>query len=135
MYSVSNRNHLLVNIKSAKKDCGFFKPFLSSHVIAFLYLLMKAERSTEKGVFPKVALLLYSSVTMEVTLLGKGKYFPSPESQAFPSPCSALVLHVTLSVQKEEEVRCRGGTKHFGSPCHYVHCVQTFPLFLFWRWG
>lgn len=84
MYSVSSRNHLLVNIniKSTKKECGFFKPFLSSHVIAFLYLLMKAESGVQRKEFSlKSAFPLYSSVTMEVTLLGKGEYFPSPESQ------------------------------------------------------
>lgn len=51
-------------------------------MIAFLYLLMKAKSGGQRKEFSlKSAFPLYSSVTMEVTLLGKGKCVPSPESQ------------------------------------------------------
>lgn len=76
---------------------------------------------------------------MEMTLLGKGKYFPSPESQGIADIfqiLSILVLHLTLSGQRGR----RGSERRdraFGSPLHCIHCAQTFPLsfFFFGGWG
>lgn len=73
-------------------------------------------------------------VTIEMTLLGKGKYFPSPESQGIADISqilSILVLHLTLSGQRGRR-GSRGETDRlaFHFIAFNVHRLSPFPFFL-----
>ena len=76
------------------------KPLLLSHVIVFLYLLMKAEGGVQRKEFSlQHAFPLYSFGYHRNDLAGEGKVFPALCLQvclAFPSLLSTWVLHLTL---------------------------------------